>query len=73
MSGIEIAIYAGVYLAVMAIGFSVINSKSKRREQANLDVNFANENFERPAIGTGLGQSRPQSTYVKLSSQRRAG
>ncbi|TAH36514.1 MAG: hypothetical protein EYC62_02395 [Alphaproteobacteria bacterium] len=75
MSGLEIAAYIGLYALIVLVGFAAINAKMAKNADAKQEsyIAFANENMERPRLGTGLGQSRPQSTYVKLSSQRKAG
>ncbi len=74
MSGLEIAAYIGLYALIVLVGFAAINAKMAKSAERKTDssILFANENLERPRLGSGLGQSRPQSTYVKLSSQRKA-
>ena len=72
MSGFEIAAYLAVYALVVSIGLLLVKQSAKTDKAAEIEMPYANENYEQPRLGTGIGAVRPNATYVKLSSQRRA-
>jgi len=72
MSGFEIAAYLGIYALVVAVGLLLAKNSVKTDKATDIEMPYANENYEQPRLGTGIGAVRPNATYVKLSNQRRA-
>jgi hypothetical protein len=74
MAMAEIILYLAIYLGVMAVGLAFV---AKRQKNAAMNDEFstwpANENLEKPGLGTGLGPVLPANTYVKNTTSRRAG
>ena len=72
MSGFEIAAYLGIYALVVAVGLALSKKSVKTDHGTDIEMPYANQNYEQPRLGTGIGAVRPNATYVKLSGQRRA-
>ncbi len=66
----EILFYTAVYgLVIVAGGLAAKRVNSKKVPLPALPA--ANQNYERPQIGSGVGAQIPSSRYVSLSSNRR--
>ncbi len=66
----EILFYTAVYgLVVIIGGLAAKRASSNKTPLPSLPA--ANQNYERPQIGSGLGAQTPSGSYVSLSSSRR--
>ena len=72
MSGFEILAYLAIYGLVMIIGVKVISSNKKQAPIEKYTLPYANQNYERPILGAGLGPVSPRAGYVKNSTQKKA-